>query len=64
MITYRILRVLEYEGSLEWITRQMELRGVKGTHKVMDGIIREGIIGDPVLLLDNANDVNDEDIES
>ena len=47
----RALRILEYEGTLEWVTQQMENRGVKGnqifrTNKEGVCIIREAIIGD------------------
>lgn len=43
----RVIRVLEYEGSREWVEYSLSQRGVKGI-KVMDngGTIREAIVGD------------------
>jgi hypothetical protein len=51
---YRMLRVIEYVGPREWIDKQVELRGVKGSKVVgveKDCVIREAIIGDVAELL-------------
>ena len=46
----RILRILEYVGSKEFILSSLENRGVKGAHYVINGVIREGFVGDIPLL--------------
>ena len=46
----RILRILEYVGSKEFIRSSLESRGVKGAHYVLGGVIREGFVGDIPLL--------------
>ena len=55
--TYRMLRVLEYTGSLEFINKAMEQRGVKGTRLISTGnppaVIREAILGDTAELIDD-----------
>ena len=43
----RLIRVLVYEGSAEWINHSMRNRGVKGSRTLgVDTCIREAIIGD------------------
>lgn len=54
--TYRMLRVLEYTGSLNFINAAMEKRGVKGTQSFFGnplGTIREAILGDTVELIED-----------
>ena len=53
---YRVLRVLEYEGSLEFIQATINNRTVKesitfASHGCEDCVIREGFIGDVVDLI-------------
>lgn len=42
----RLIRVLVYEGSPEWIQKCQQERGVKGSYSVPGGIIKEAIVGD------------------
>lgn len=42
----RLIRVLVYEGTPEWIQSVLELRGVKGSIKLPFGHIKEAIVGD------------------
>jgi len=43
----RLIRVLVYEGSPEWIADCIAKRGVKGSHVCLNGaIIKEAIVGD------------------
>lgn len=48
----RLIRVLVYEGSPEWIQRALAERGVKGSYKTSEGIIREAIVGDFLEIFD------------
>lgn len=52
---YRLLRILEYTGSREFIDDAMERRGVKGTKRVpsLGGVIREALLGDTPELIDD-----------
>ncbi len=45
---YRLLRILEYEGTMEWIQKSLRERVIKGTmprYKSSEGFIREGFVG-------------------
>lgn len=43
----RLIRVLVYEGSPEWIQETLKRRGVKGSHTLPNGcVIKEAIVGD------------------
>ena len=42
----RLIRVLVYEGSPEWIALCLKQRAVKGSYRAGAGIIKEAIIGD------------------
>lgn len=42
----RLIRVLVYEGSPEFIQNIMSGRGVKGSYRTPHGQIKEAIIGD------------------
>lgn len=43
----RLIRVLVYEGTPEWIQTCLETRGVKGSYQPGNfGVIKEAIIGD------------------
>lgn len=59
---YRMLRVLEYTGTREFIDEHTTKRFVKGTKELKSGTIREYILGDTTELLiaassfDNAVD--------
>jgi len=48
----RVLRVLEYVGTPEWIARTLDLRNIKGRKYVKDGQISEAIIGETPELLE------------
>ncbi len=41
----RVLRVLEYTGSQEWVNNTLATSSVKGEHWSGDNVIRESIIG-------------------
>jgi len=62
---YRLLRVLEYEGTLEQLTDAIDQRGVKGSYSVYAGqndglIIREAFVGEvPHKLQQEINNAND-----
>ena len=50
----RLMRVLVYEGPIEWVQETMDRRAVKGTHWVYsDKVIREAIIGDYLEIIHN-----------
>lgn len=54
----RILRVLEYTGTDEWLTTTLERRAIKGSHTFSGvGIIREAMIGEIAYYLDHAENV-------
>lgn len=42
----RLIRILVYEGTPEWIQGVLEQRGVKGSFRCPIGTIKEAIIGD------------------
>lgn len=42
----RLIRVLVYEGSPEWIAEALAKRGVKGSYVTPRGVIKEAIVGD------------------
>lgn len=42
----RLIRVLVYEGPAEWIQDCLKRRGVKGSYTVLQGVIKEAIVGD------------------
>ena len=46
MSQQRLIRVLVYEGTPECIQRCLADRGVKGSHNVSGGVIKEAIVGD------------------
>ena len=46
MSQQRLIRVLVYEGTPAFIQRCLADRGVKGSHNVGDGVIKEAIVGD------------------
>lgn len=46
MTTQRLIRVLVYEGSPEKIATALKHRGVKGSCKLDNLLIREAILGD------------------
>lgn len=63
---YRLLRVLEYVGTREWIEDAIRQRGVKGSVPRnwgrMDGTIREALVGDvieevPVIVVQAAPEI-------
>jgi hypothetical protein len=45
-VKQRLIRVLVYEGTPQFIAGALQTRGVKGSHTVRGGIIREAIVGD------------------
>lgn len=52
---YRVLRIIEYSGTREWVDRQIAQRSVKGTRVVANGgTLREAIIGDVPELLGHS----------
>lgn len=54
----RILRVLEYTGTDEWLTATLEHRAVKGSRTISgQGIIREAMLGEISYYLDHAENV-------
>lgn len=52
----RVLRLLEYIGSAEFVETSLSNRAVKGQHKVGGGMIREAFIGEFPETLDSTND--------
>lgn len=42
----RLIRVLVYEGTPEWIQEVLNKRGVKGSYRTPHGQIKEAIVGD------------------
>lgn len=42
----RLIRVLVYEGSPEWLADVLQRRGVKGSYNAGQGVIKEAIVGD------------------
>ena len=46
MSQQRLIRVLVYEGTPAFIQRCLADRGVKGSHNVGGGVIKEAIVGD------------------
>ena len=53
---YRMLRFIEYTGSLQWLNDCKERRGIKGTKDYAgngQNVIREGFLGDAAELLAN-----------
>jgi len=42
----RMIRVLIYEGTTEWIQDCIMRRNVKGSYSVPQGVIKEAIVGD------------------
>lgn len=54
----RVLRVLEYTGTDEWLTETLNRRAIKGTVVYSGfGIIREAVIGEIAHYLDHAENV-------
>jgi hypothetical protein len=52
---YRVLRIIEYSGTREWVDKQIANRSVKGTRVVVNGgTLREAIIGDVPELLGHS----------
>lgn len=48
----RMVRILVYEGSVEWINRCLMQRGVKGSQTLGTGcVIREALLGDYIEML-------------
>ena len=56
----RILRILEYVGDEESIKRTLKCRAVKGEKDLGDHVIREGFVGDILLLGISRFDVDRE----
>lgn len=42
----RLIRVLVYEGTPEFIADALKCRGVKGSHNCGNGVIKEAVVGD------------------
>ena len=42
----RLTRILIYEGSSAWIQSCLEDRGVKGSQRMGNGLIKEAIVGE------------------
>ena len=42
----RLIRILVYEGTDDFIQQALRDRGVKGSHTVRCGVIKEAIVGD------------------
>lgn len=42
----RLIRVLVYEGTSEWIQDCLKRRGLKGSYVCPNGVIKEAIVGD------------------
>tara|TARA_R110000868_G_scaffold8182_1_gene42369 strand:- start:112 stop:327 length:216 start_codon:yes stop_codon:yes gene_type:complete len=61
MANYRFIRIMEYEGTADWIMQQMSQRQLKGSMSFGKagncGIIREAIIGEASILLDTPEDL-------
>ena len=51
---YRILRVIEYEGSRDFIDRCIQDRSLKGEKTLRDGSMRESILGDVPTLFEDV----------
>ena len=45
-MAHRLIRVLVYEGSPQWIQYCLATHAVKGSYTVPNGFIREAIVGD------------------
>lgn len=54
----RLIRVLVYEGTPEWIAKALADRGIKGSRKSRDGNIREAIVGDFLEVVDDRSEVD------
>ena len=52
----RVLRVIEYEGDVEWVNEQILKRSVKGSHAVKGGIIREAIVGEVLTIMSGGDE--------
>jgi hypothetical protein len=48
----RMLRIIEYVGTREWVDDQINKRNVKGCKVVRDGYILEGFVGEVPQLVD------------
>ena len=44
MTTQRLIRVLVYEGTPEWIADTLAHNGVKGSYTCPNGVIREAVV--------------------
>lgn len=51
--THRLLRVIEYTGTSEFIRNSINRRSVKGHLDVRDGVIREALIGETAEVLNS-----------
>ena len=51
---YRVLRVLEYTGTMRFIEMSVHKRQIKGSYHAGGGVIREAILGDPEEILDSS----------
>jgi hypothetical protein len=52
----RVLRVIEYVGSREWIAYCMQSRNLKGTKRTDKGYMSEAIIGDWPEIIQKGDD--------
>lgn len=62
----RVLRLLEYVGTPEWVNKCIEGRAVKGRRVISgDNFIQEAIIGEtPELFIANKKCLTDEELSS
>lgn len=52
----RVLRVLEYVGSREWVEECIQQRYVKGErYTIRKGVIREAILGETLEIVDRLD---------
>lgn len=53
---HRILRVIEYVGTADFVRNSIDKRGVKGSYRLKDGVIREGLIGETAEVIEMPED--------
>ena len=50
----QVIRILIYEGTVEFVARSLDKRAIKGCVSVKDGTIFEAIVGDVVDIMKSA----------
>lgn len=61
---YRVIRILEYTGTIGFLSASLVRRAVKGQHCVLTGTIREAFLGDFPFSLTPAEPITVEEVES